>query len=83
MLSKDELLQMSQIDILKASAESLIDINSISIDASLSIEQKFSDYLAKIKNPYGYLCNGVKVKISFSDTQKTLEKALIRYFSDL
>ena len=83
MLLKDDLQQMREADILKAAASGLAELDLMAINPSLPIERRFDDYIKKNKNPYAFMYGGVKVKINFSDSERTLDKGLIRYFSHL
>lgn len=83
MLSVENLRQMSQIDIATADPDSLADIHKITVEHEAPVEQRLESYLRQIKNPYAFICEGVKVKISFADSDRTLDNALIRYFYNL
>ena len=56
--------------------ESLVDITKIHIDQSLPQQEKIEAFIKEIKNPYCFLCNGVTVRVSFTDTEFTLEDRL-------
>ncbi len=58
--------------------EELVDIRDVHIRTDLSEEERVKDYIRQIKNPYCYLCNGMKVQISFSGT-KRMEDCLIEH----
>lgn len=68
--------QMKQVDIRTVDRESLVDINEIQIDENLSKEERFVEFLRQVKNPYCYRCGKMIVKVSFSDTEVTLEERL-------
>ena len=77
------LVQMKEVDINTVDRESLVDIRKVQVDGKLSREQRFEDFLRQIKNPYCYRCGKVVVKISFSDTDVTLEDRLEHYLATL
>ena len=77
------LVQMKEVDINTVDRESLVDIREVQIDGKLSREQRFEDFLRQIKNPYCYRCGKIVVKISFSDTDATLEDRLEHYLATL
>ena len=77
------LVQMKEVDINTVDRESLVDIRKVQVDGNLSREQRFEDFLQQIKNPYCYRCGKVVVKISFSDTNVTLEDRLEHYLATI
>lgn len=79
----EELRMMAQTDIRKVDRNTLVDINSVEIDVSLSREDKFLSFLQQIKNPYCYLDRGIVVKLSFMDTDVTLEDRLRAYLHNI
>lgn len=58
---------------------SLVDIGNIRIDSSLPAKEKLSSYLEQIKNPYLFRCGDVIVKVSYSDTNISLEDRLEQF----
>lgn len=59
--------------------DSLVDIRSVSIDATLPKEERMRDFVRQIKNPYLYRHGKYVVKIAFADTDITLEERLADY----
>lgn len=78
-----ELAQMKEVDIHTVDRESLVDIREVQVDDSLPREQRFEEFLRQIKNPYCYRCGKLVVKVSFSDTDVTLEDRLEHYLATL
>lgn len=72
-LSKADLEAMKNIDIRTVDPDTLVDINDIKINPKLPREERMVDFIRQIKNPYCYKCGKVVVKISFSDTEATLQ----------
>ena len=81
MINKETLKEMANMDIEKADINSLVDINDIKIDINLSKEDKILSYLEQIKNPYIYKCGKIIVKVSFKDTDKTLNDQFESYLN--
>ena len=50
---------------------------------SMSREERILSFIEQIKNPYCYLDDGVVVKVSFMDTDVTLEERLEEYVRNL
>ena len=78
-----ELAQMKEVDVQTVDRESLVDIREVQIDRELPREKRFEDFLRQIKNPYCYRCGKIVVKISFSDTNVTLEERLEHYLATM
>ena len=81
MINKETLKEMANMDIEKADVNNLVDINDIKIDINLSKKDKILSYLEQIKNPYIYKCGKVIVKVSFKDTDKTLNDQFESYLN--
>lgn len=82
-LGKFDLEEMKNIDIRTVDRDSLVDINDVKIDMNLPREERLIEFIRQIKNPYCYRCGKVVVKISFADTEVTLEDRLISYLKSL
>ena len=57
-----------------------LDIRDVKIDVSKSREERISDYIRQVKNPYCFQCNGIIVKMNFCQLEETLEDKLAGYF---
>ncbi|WP_418747104.1 DUF6870 family protein [Frisingicoccus sp.] len=53
------------------------------LDPTMSREERILSFIEQIKNPYCYLDDGVVVKVSFIDTDVTLEERLEEYVRNL
>ncbi len=74
---------LADVDVRTVSKESLVDIRDVSINRSMSREERISNYLEQIKNPYCVQCNGIIVKMSFAQSGETLEDKLNSYFRSI
>jgi hypothetical protein len=54
----------------------LADIRNVKIDTSLPKAERQKSYLRQIKNPYLYRCGDIVVRVSFANTDVTLEDRL-------
>ena len=59
--------------------DSLVDIRSVEIDTSLPKEERMRDFLRQVKNPYLYRHGKYVVKLTFSETDITLEDLMTDY----
>ena len=82
-ISKSKLQQMKQVDVRTVDRDTLMDIRDVQVDRTLPRGQRFADFLRQIGNPYCYRCGKMVVKISFSDTEATLEDRLEHYLETM
>ena len=83
MVTNMDLEQMKNVDVRTVDRESLVDISGIHINPQMSREQRLADFVSQIGNPYCYRCGKVVVKISFANTNITLEERLEHYLKTL
>jgi len=74
---------MRDIDIRTVDVGLLVDIKDVQINTSLPRDERVLDFLTQIKNPYCFKVGKAAVKISFSDTEATVEDCLERYLLSL
>ena len=77
------LQEMRDIDIRTVDVGLLVDIKDVQINTSLPRDERVLDFLTQIKNPYCFKVGKAAVKISFSDTEATVEDCLERYLLSL
>ena len=75
--------QMKNIDIRTVDPSTLVDIKDIQINTSLPRDERILDFLEQVKNPYCFRVGKAAVKVSFSDTEATVEDCLERYLMSL
>lgn len=68
-----------QVDIRTVSPDSLKDINDVTIDTSLPIENRVQEFVKKIGNPYCFRCGKLIVQVEHRDTDKTINDCLKEY----
>ena len=71
---------LKQVDVQTIDPDTLVDINDIKVNTKLPKEERILDFIRQIGNPYCYRCGKVVVKISFSDTDTTLEDRMESFF---
>lgn len=73
---------MYDIDVLKNTPLDRVDINSladikdVSVDKSLSREERIAEFVRQIKNPYCFRCGKYIVRARFADNGVSLEDCL-------
>ena len=70
-----EVKQMSAKKMPKAQLDELVDLKSVVIDRSLPIEQRVHSYIEQIKNPYFFKVGSTPVRVSYSNSNMTVQNA--------
>ena len=73
-----ELEELKKTDVRTVDISDLEDIEKIEIDSSLSVRERWMDFAEKIKNPFCFICNGMVVKISYSEAKESLENKMVQ-----
>jgi len=74
---------MRNADIRAADPAALVDIREVKINTTLSQRERIFDFINQVKNPYLYKCGKMIVKVSFAETEATLEDKLETYLLSL
>jgi hypothetical protein len=82
-LSRQNLEELKDLNIKEIEINELQELNNIKLNPNLPIEERLESFLHQIGNPYYFMVNGTPVQISFADNQKTLDKALSNYLTDI
>ena len=82
-VANDDLDKMNHQEVPGTDTEELADIRDVRIDPKSSKEEKLRSFLEQIKNPYRFRCGSHIVRVSFSETDRTLEDCLEDYFNSL
>lgn len=64
---REKLTECKKTDVKTIQDKDVDEISTIKIDKRKSSNERILDFLCKAKNPYIFKCDGVIVKISFSD----------------
>ena len=64
---------LKQVDVRTVNMDTLVDIKDIKVNTNLPQKERILDFIRQIGNPYCYRCGKAVVKISFNDTDVTLE----------
>ena len=74
---------MRDIDVRTVDTGSLVDLREVVVNTSMPREARLLDYVEQIRNPCCFKLGKTVVKVSFSDTEATLEDCLERYLLSL
>ena len=78
-LTREALEQMKAVDIRTVNPETLRDIRDVHINTALPKRERMLDFIRQIGNPYCYRHGKYVVKVSFTDTDVTLEERMLSY----
>lgn len=79
LLTREAIQAMQNVDIRTVDRDSLRDIRDVRIDTELPKQERVMDFIRQIGNPYCYRHGKYVVKVSFVDTDVTLEDRLLAY----
>lgn len=58
--------------------DTLVDIRDVKINPDLPIEEKIKSFVEQVRNPYHFRVGKVKVRVSYADTDNTLNDSFAR-----
>lgn len=76
MLSKSDLQERSEQDLLSCDIDSLVDLHEITIDTDKTVVDRVRDYIEQVKNPYLFKVGDITVKVNYRNG-KTITDAVI------
>lgn len=82
-MRNEDLRELENVDIRTIEKDTLVEIKKVKIDPELERRERISSFVEQIKNPYCFICDGVIVKIGYTETEDTLEEKLNEYFLSL
>lgn len=83
MLSCEQLTQMSEMDVAAVDKSTLVDLQSVTVNTSLPLEERTEQFLKQVGNPYVFLCGRTPVRVTFKKDGPPLERLLETYFKGL
>ncbi|MFR4352109.1 MAG: DUF6870 family protein [Roseburia sp.] len=72
--------ELKTIDPRQVEKDDLVDIQDVRINEQLQKEERISDFIRQIKNPYVCRCGDMVVQSVFADSDATLTDRLAQYF---
>lgn len=80
MVTKKQLVEMSEQNIETIDRNELADIAAVPIERDLPQNEKLLSFFEKIKNPYCFLCEGIPVKVCYRDDGPGFSQMLQDFF---
>ena len=63
--------------------DSLVDIRNVKIDRSMSLEDRMKSYVEQIKNPYMFKVGNTVVRVSYANTQATINDNFVNLLASM
>lgn len=63
--------------------DSLVDIRDVRIDRSMSVEDRMKSYVEQIKNPYMFKVGNTVVRVSYANTQATINDNFVSLLASM
>lgn len=63
--------------------DSLVDIRDVKIDRSMSVEDRMKSYVEQIKNPYMFKVGNTVVRVSYANTQATINDNFVSLLASM
>jgi len=63
--------------------DSLVDIRDVKIDRSMSVEDRMKSYVEQIKNPYMFKVGNTLVRVSYANTQATINDNFVNLLASM
>ena len=63
--------------------DSLVDIRDVKIDRSMSVEDRMKSYVEQFKNPYMFKVGNTVVRVSYANTQATINDNFVNLLASM
>lgn len=63
--------------------DSLVDIRDVKIDRTQPVEERMKSYVEQIKNPYLFKVGNTVVRVSYANTQETINDNFVNLLASL
>ena len=77
--TREQIEAMQNVDIRTVDPDTLRDIRDVEVNTALPKKDRILDFIRQIGNPYCYRHGKYVVKVSFIDTDVTLEDRMLAY----
>ena len=77
--TREQIVAMQNVDVRSVDPATLRDIRDVTVNTDLPKRERILDFVRQIGNPYCYRHGKYVVKVSFTDTDVTLEDRMLSY----
>ena len=81
--TREQVEAMRNVDIRTVDPDTLRDIRDVEVNTALPKKERILDFIRQIGNPYCYRHGKYVVKVSFTDTDVTLEDRMLSYIAEI
>ena len=74
---------MSNVDIMQADRDVLVDLRDIHIDSEKPVESKIKEYMEQVRNPFLVKYGDYVIKLSYADTEKSMDDRMREYVAKM
>ena len=78
-----KIMELKEVDPRTVDRSTLVQRSAVKIDPNATREERLQDFIKQIKNPYCYMDGKTVVKISFANTDTTMEDCISHYLKGL
>ena len=78
-LTEELLDELAKVDVKTVDPDTLVDLHDVAVDEKLPPQERLADYLRQIRNPFCFRHGKYVVKVSYTDTDVTLENRMLAY----
>ena len=78
-VTEDKINSLREIDVRSVDPDTLRDIRDVKVNVELPKRERMLDFIKQIGNPYCYRHGKYVVKVSYTDTDVTLQDRLLSY----
>ena len=78
-----KIMELKEVDPRTVDRNTLVQRSAVKINPNATREERLQDFIKQIKNPYCYLDGKTVVKISFANTDTTMEACIAHYLKGL
>lgn len=81
MITKKEMEKMANVSVREVDPAELVELDDVNTKTALEGKERIRDFINQIHNPYCYKSNGMTIKVSFTDNNRTLNDCVRDYIT--
>lgn len=81
MITKKELEEMADVSVREVEPAELVELEDVNTKTALEAKERIKDFINQIHNPYCYKSNGMVIKVSFANNDRTLNDCVRDYIT--
>lgn len=81
MITKKEMEKMANVSVREVDPAELVELDDVNTKTALEGKERIRDFINQIHNPYCYKNNGMVIKVSFVNNDRTLNDCVRDYIT--